>query len=224
MRHNEIIDTLQKLINTKPQNKKIAEIIGVKQTVINNRVARNSEYSYEEVKAIGDYYNVDLFQKIIIDQLLDYYKTSPVHDKTLQQDKQSEFINVEYYPHVYASCGNGEMVFNDDSKTIPVYKRLIKRYSETNKYHIIVARGDSMKGIIEENDELVVRVIENDEQILDNHIYVFSYCNDIYVKYLSKNIDEIIIKSANPEYKSKSITDFENLRIIGEIVGIMREV
>lgn len=222
MRHNEIIDTLQNLINTKPQNKKIAEIIGVKQTVINNRVARNSEYSYDEVKKIGNYYNVDLFQKKIINNLLDKYQHSL--EERYKQEVNKSHIDVDYYPDVFASCGNGTIDFNENNKELmSIDTKIIHNYNRNNKYAIITAKGDSMSGVIEPKDKLIVRQIEA-EPIVDNHIYVFAYRDEIYIKFLSKNIDEIMIRSNNPDYKTKYITDLENLRLVGEVVGIVRNL
>ena len=53
--------------------------------------------------------------------------------------------------------------------------------------------------------------------------------DSLYMPYLqanSKNIDELIIKSDNPDYQPKVIRheDLNAVNIIGEVVGIIREV
>ena len=55
-------------------------------------------------------------------------------------------------------------------------------------------------------------------------IYVFCFNNDFFVKRLSKNLDEIIIKSDNPEYRVRTInSDTKNdVTLIGKIVGIIK--
>ena len=66
------------------------------------------------------------------------------------------------------------------------------------------------------------------EQIRDNQVYVFCYNNEIFVKRLIKNVDEVVIKSDNPDpaYRTRFIekSDMNNLLIIGEIVGLMRDM
>ena len=55
---------------------------------------------------------------------------------------------------------------------------------------------------------------------------LFCFNNEFYVKRLSKNLDEIIIKSDNPEYRTRTIngTTLEELTLIGKIVGIIKSV
>lgn len=88
---------------------------------------------------------------------------------------------------------------------------------------MITASGDSMSPAIENGDKLIV---EHwcDSQIQDNKIYVFCFNNEFFVKRLSKNLDEIIIKSDNPDYRTKTIngSTANELTVIGKIVGIIR--
>ena len=90
---------------------------------------------------------------------------------------------------------------------------------------MINATGNSMSPTIENGDKLIVEHW-NGDQIQDNKIYVFCYNNEFFVKRLSKNIDEIIIKSDNPEYRvrtipSKSLSD---LILIGKIVATVKSL
>ena len=82
-----------------------------------------------------------------------------------------------------------------------------------------------MSPTIDSGDKLIVEHWNNG-QIQDNKIYVFCFNNDFFVKRLSKNLDEIIIKSDNPEYRIRTIngSTINELTLIGKIVGIIKTV
>ena len=82
-----------------------------------------------------------------------------------------------------------------------------------------------MAPTINNGDKLVVEHW-NGDQIQDNKIYVFCYNNEFFVKRLSKNIDEIIIKSDNPEYRVRTIASSAlcELTLIGKIVTAIKSV
>ena len=63
------------------------------------------------------------------------------------------------------------------------------------------------------------------ENITDNHIYVFCHDGRLYCKYLSYNLGQVIVRSANPDYPIRHIEkeDLSNFELIGEIVGLMRD-
>lgn len=60
MRSSVLFDTLQNLIEYKPSQKAIGDIIGVKQNSIAGRVARDAEFSDEEIEKIETHYAVSL--------------------------------------------------------------------------------------------------------------------------------------------------------------------
>ena len=69
-------------------------------------------------------------------------------------------------------------------------------------------------------------VIETEPEVIkDNHIYVFTYENEIYCKYLAKNLKEIIIRSANSLYKDVFLEgdEREKLKVLGEVVAVIRD-
>ena len=90
---------------------------------------------------------------------------------------------------------------------------------------MINATGNSMSPTIEHGDKLIVEHWSGD-QIQDNKIYVFCYNGEFFVKRLSKNIDEIIVKSDNPEYRVRTIDkkSFSDLILVGKIVGIIKNL
>jgi len=90
---------------------------------------------------------------------------------------------------------------------------------------MINATGDSMAPTIDNTDRLIVEHWDG-TQIQDNKIYVFCFNNEIFVKRLSKNLDEIIIKSDNSEYRVRTIngSTVNELILIGKIVGIIKSL
>lgn len=146
----------------------------------------------------------------------------------LSNDKQEETITLDYYPQIFGSCGSGVFALSQEKQIINVPKSaFLFNYSENKTYSVINAWGDSMNPFIQNQDKLVVEHL-NGEQIKDNHIYVFCYKDEIFVKRLIKNIDEVIIKSDNtdPIYRPRVIEGkkLNDLYIIGEIVGLIRNL
>ena len=80
-----------------------------------------------------------------------------------------------------------------------------------------------MSPTINNGDKLIVEHW-NGEQIQDNKIYVFCFNSEFFVKRLSKNLDEIIIKSDNPDYRVRTIngSTISELKVIGKIVGAIK--
>ena len=205
MRSSVLFESLQNLIGRKPSQNEIAKIIKTNQSTIANRVIRNSNFSDEEVELIEHVYNISLRGNRI----------------------EEESVAVDYFPEVFGSCGDGKFVLSEQKELIQVPKKFFSHYSPAKKYSVINAVGESMMPNIHPKDRLIVEHWAG-EQIRDNQVYVFCYNNEIFVKRLIKNVDEVVIKSDNPDpaYRTRFIekSDMNNLLIIGEIVGLMRDM
>lgn len=207
----QLINDLQNLTKQRITQKDLGDALGISKQAIGNKKADNYQFEDYEVSKIYDYIN-------------NKYKTSKC---TLIDDK-TKIIVLDYYPDVFGSCGTGYFVTSEAKEQIQVpVNALFKKLSKGKKYSVINAIGNSMLPYIEPNDKLIIEHLDN-QPIIDNHVYVFCYDNDLYIKRLYKNIDEIIAKSDNPDpiFKVKSIpkSEWNNLQIIGEIVGLMRYV
>lgn len=205
MRYNVLFDTLQNLIKRKPSQKEIGNILNLAQTAISGRANRNSTFSDEELGIIEKHYGI-----------------------SLRGGNSENAITLDFYPEVFGSCGNGAFVLSEEKEQINVPVKCFNfPFSKVKKYSVINAVGDSMQPFIYDKDKLIVEHYAG-EQIKDNRVYVFCYCNEIFIKRLSKNINEIIIKSDNPDpiYRARIIEkeDMNNIIIIGEIVGLMRDL
>lgn len=200
MRSSEVFNTLQNLIQYKPSYSEIGNALGKGASAIGNRVARDADFSDDEIKKLEEHYGV-----------------------FLRQYSDPNTIQLDFYDNVAGSCGAGLMVFDESCHKISVPKDVISRYSTSNKYSVILAKGSSMQPEIMDNDKVIIKML-NGEQIIDDRIYLFRYDNEIFLKKLCKNFDQIVVKSNNPEFPHRFIEGdkIKNLNIIGEVVGLLR--
>ena len=204
MKIKEILNLITKKTGENFSLSDLARGLGTTRQSVSNRVRNNSEVTISELQKI---------EKFIGKSLVEI------------ENPTSNLVDMDYYPDVFASCGLGEIVFSEEKENVELPAPLIFGYSKSKKYSMICAKGDSMTPFINDGDRLIVEHINNNE-IIDNKIYVFCYKNDIFVKRLSKNFDELIIKSDNPNYSTKTVKseDLNEVRIIGQIVGIVRSI
>lgn len=201
MKYNEVLACLQNLTKEKPTQQALADVLGVGQTAIAGRARRNTEFTDDEILLLEKRFNV-----------------------IIQTPEDANKVQVDFYPDVLVSCGNGIYSLGETKEQLTIPKKLIRHYSEANKYAIVTAYSDSMIPEIKPKDMLVLRLIDT-ENIIDNHIYVFCHEGRFYCKYLSYNLGQIIVRSANADYPPRYIekTELENFQLIGEVCGCFRK-
>lgn len=209
MKYTELQEKLQQLKGEKISQSKIGEVIGTTRQNIGSKFNNpKSEVSVSELQKVERFYNVSLYQ-------------SPV------RENDTVLILVDYYPEVFGSCGEGQFVLSEQKELIQVPQKFFNHFSTQKHYSVINAIGESMLPTLRPKDKLIVEHWQG-EQIKDNQVYVFCYKDEIFVKRLIKNIDEIIVKSDNPDpmYRPRYIEkeDMNNVLIVGEIVGLMRDM
>ena len=183
----------------------LAESLGITRQTVSNRIKNESQLTVSELKKIEEYFGVSLLNDS--ENILD------------------SVIYVDYYNDVFASCGNGNIVFSDEKVRLAISTKLIEGFSKQKIYSLINASGNSMAPTIDNGDKLVVEHW-NGDQIQDNKIYVFCFNNEFFVKRLSKNLDEIIIKSDNPDYRVRTIngSTVNEILLIGKVVGAIKSL
>lgn len=181
----------------------IADILGVTRQTISNRIKTDSELTVAELVKIEEKFRIDLLG-----------------------NSGNDSIQMFYYQDVFASCGDGNIIFSEDKVPISISKLFINNFSSNKQYSLINASGNSMSPFINTGDKLIIEHKNGSEQINDDRIYVFCYKNEFFVKRLSKNIDELIVKSDNSDYRTRVIKDedLNDVNVIGEVVGIIRSV
>lgn len=202
MKITELLELIRDTAQNNVNQNMLAKAWGVTRQSINNRIRNNSEITISELRKAEEFFSVNIINNV-----------------------SANVVRIDYYPDVFASCGSGVLAFSEEKATIELHKTLISNYSSNKKYSMIHAKGDSMVPYINDGDRLIIEHL-NENNIIDNKVYVFCYNSEIFVKRLYKNIDEIIIKSENPNYDLKKVKkeNMNDISVIGQVVGIVREI
>lgn len=202
MKLDELLSILSKRVGIAVNQSMLADALGITRQTISNRIKNESEVTVSELKKVEEFFNISMFGEM-----------------------PDDITYIDYYTDVFASCGNGSIVFSSEKTKLPISTSMINGYSKNKLYSMINATGNSMAPTIDNGDKLIVEHWSGN-QIQDNKIYVFCYNGEFFVKRLSKNLDEIIIKSDNPEYRVRTIggKSIMDLILIGKIVATIKQV
>ena len=202
MKLDELLSILSKRVGMAVNQSMLADALGITRQTISNRIKNESEVTVSELKKVEEFFNVNMFGEV-----------------------PDDITYIDYYTDVFASCGEGSIVFSSEKTKLPISTSMISGYSKNKLYSMINATGNSMAPTIDNGDKLIVEHWSGN-QIQDNKIYVFCYNGEFFVKRLSKNLDEIIIKSDNPEYRVRTIggKSVMDLILIGKIVATIKQV
>lgn len=198
MKTDKLLEKLQETIGFTPKAKDFMQILNFSnEQSFYSRVKRNSDFSDEEIEKIEEHYGISI------------------------RGGDNNSIELNFYPDVFASCGTGCMVFQESPEKFLVSKDSITDFSSNATYSVITAEGTSMYPVIFDGDKVILKHWQG-EQIIDDKIYLFSYNDELFIKKLAKNIDQIIIKSENEEYPNRIITPNDTFKIIGRVVSLIR--
>ena len=202
MKLDELLSILSKRVGIAVNQSMLADALGITRQTISNRIKNESEVTVSELKKVEEFFNISMFGEM-----------------------PDDITYIDYYTDVFASCGDGSIVFSSEKTKLPISTSMINGYSKNKLYSMINATGNSMAPTIDNGDKLIVEHWSGN-QIQDNKIYVFCYNGEFFVKRLSKNLDEIIIKSDNPEYRVRTIggKSVMDLILIGKIVATIKQV
>ena len=192
----------------KLSQEELARIIGVDQKTISHWENGINEPQLNKLRIFCDNFKV------------------PMSYFTGEISKQiADVMYIDYYSDIFASCGPGGLVASENKETLAIPTELLPTKLKRDKnYTIIKTRGDSMAPEIQDGDLLLIEHYTG-EQIIDNSVYLFMYENEIFVKRLSKNINEMIITSDNKNYRQIVLQneELENFHIIGKVFGFARK-
>ena len=202
MKLDELIQLISNIAGITVNQSMLADSLGITRQTISNRIKTQSEVTVSEIRRVEEFFKISIFSSVTDD-----------------------IAYIDYYTDVFASCGNGSIVFSSEKTKLPIPISMISGYSKNKLYSMINASGNSMSPTIDNGDKLIVEH-RNGNQIQDNKIYVFCFNNEFFVKRLSKNLDEIIIKSDNPEYRIRTINgkSAAELILIGKIVATVKQL
>lgn len=205
MRYSVLIDNLQNLTNSKVDISEIAKVIGKPARTLYTRGQRDTEFKQSEINQIEKFYKVNLSKN---------------------DTSNNNSVTLDYYPDIFGSCGNGVFEISQEKDQIIVPKKaFFEKFSPVKQYSVINAKGNSMMPLFYDNDKLIVEHW-NGEQIIDNKPYIFCYKDEIFIKRLAKNVDQLMIISENKDYDTRKLTgnQLKDVNIIGQIVGLMRDL
>lgn len=218
---------LQTLTATKITQVDFAKALGTTKANISLRMKSGSEATLEETKKIIAHLNINGAHKVINKLLAkqNRFIVDDIKEEAMPAivEENEATVDMAYYEDVYGSCGLGSFVFSESKQIIQVPKKIVLGYSGFKTYSVINASGDSMQPHIKDKDRLMVEHW-NGEQITDNRVYIFRYKDQVFIKRLVLNLDQIVVKSDNKEYQTRYIEapQADDFQIIGKIVGLMR--
>ena len=219
----DYMNYLQKFTPTKINYNHFAIALSVSRSNISHRKNTNSPLSLEEVKKIAKFFKIKIDHNFLNDVLKMDGKLSDTPDN-IEIPAEYDKIEMDYYPAAFGSCGSGTFVYSEEKELLQVPRRLVQNYSHFKKYSIVNAIGDSMAPHILDHDKLIVEHFDGG-QISDNRIYIFRFLDNLFIKRLVLNLDQIMVISDNDKYPPRTIEHdkFNDLEILGRIVGIFRE-
>ena len=215
---------LQKYTSLNISQAEIARALGTTRSNISLRIKNKSQLTLPEARKIVENLRINAPHEVLNGMLktCGQYCESDTSMPDIVQENEAT-VDMAYYEDVYGSCGSGAFVFSESTKIIQVPKNIILSYSGFKTYSVVNASGDSMQPHILDKDRLIVEHW-NGEQITDNKVYIFRFNDQIFIKRLVLNLDQIVVKSDNKEYQTRYIeaAAADNFQIIGKIVGLMR--
>lgn len=203
-----ILELKEKLTNCNIgiSDKEICNIWGMDTAAFSRKKKAGTEIKFKNIQQIEKRFNIDITGTY----------------KIKMQDEEN--IIIDYFPDIEVSCGNGIFPLSETVEKISIPLKAISDYSINASYSIIKAKSDSMMPEIKPKDLLIVQKYKG-EPIKDNHIYIFIYDGCLYCKYLSNNLGQIIVRSANSIYPTRYIEkdELNDFSIIGEVKGHLRD-
>lgn len=199
MQYSSLIQAIKKEIDFEPKQADLCKILDITRATMSYRAKADAKFSDDEIKLIEKHYAIKLDREVAVNE-----------------------IELDYYENVFGSCGSGVMVFDESKSKLSITKDTIKGYTSSNKYSIINAVGSSMSPAINDDDKVIIKHW-NGEQIKDHRVYLFRYNDELFIKRLVKNIDQIVCISENKEFENRVISNLKSFSVIGEVVGLIRE-
>ena len=137
-----------------------------------------------------------------------------------------EFVFIPRYS-VEAAAGHGQTVSDEKPLFCMAFRRYwIENYvtRQTDKLSVIAVKGDSMEGILNHGDNILINHAETQPR---DGLYVLRIGNDLFVKRVQRMPGKLLVTSANPHYAPFEIdlshTD-DDIAIVGRVEWFGRTV
>lgn len=202
------INDLQNLINAE------IPLIEIAQNFIKAGIAKQIDAKKLANSLSNRIYNDGFFnneEKEVLDRV---YKSNEI-----LLPKTNKTVSVDYFPDVIASCGNGTFEMSNNKIAYDVPATLFPASANNVKYSMCHAKGNSMYPRIWDGDFVICEHPE-DLRITNGELYIFCYDDQIYLKRLTKNINQIVVESENPDFPTQYIEKecMNDVHLIGHVV------
>ena len=197
MRIKEIHEILQKNKNGKVTQNDIACAIGTSRANVSKLFAKNSFINDEKIEKIEKYFDVKI--RVI-----------------------PEILQIDYFPDEIAAVKKGELIFSDKSVKTMIPQTFLN-VEKDSRYIMCNSKDNSMAPYIMSGDFVII-ALKRETKIFNNKVHAFIYNDEFYIRRLSKNINQIIVKSDNKDFPTQYIEkgEMKNLHILVQIVYIGR--
>lgn len=191
-------EALSEIIGFKKRNvsqQEIGKVLGVTKQYIGQSM--NKELTEEQLKLLEQHFRID-FTKV---------------------NKKEDKITVDYYPDVIASCGPGGFEMSQECIQYDVPATLFPPARNVKGYSMCHAKGNSMFPRIWDGDFVICEHKDN-MKIENGEMYIFCYDDQIYLKRLTKNINQIVVESENPDFPTQYIEkeQMNDVHLIGHVI------
>lgn len=134
-------------------------------------------------------------------------------------NQNSSTITIDYYPDVIASCGPGGFEMSPYCIEYQIPDTIFIPNANVKRYSMCHARGNSMYPRIWDGDFVICEHKDN-MKIENGEMYIFCYDDQIYLKRLTKNINQIVVESENPDFPTQYIEkeQMNEVHLIGHVV------
>lgn len=199
MNVSEVLEKLQKLTNARIVKADLARALNIDPAALRRKELSQIDFKPGEIKLIEEAFNVNL--------------------SVNNSNYASPTVSVNYYPDVIASCGNGTYEMSQECFKYQVPSNILPVSKDIKGYSMCHAKGNSMYPRIWDGD-FVICEHKDDMKIENGEMYIFCYDDQIYLKRLSKNINQIVVESENPDFPTQYIEkdEMNNLHLIGHVI------
>ena len=193
--------------------KTLSENTGISTGNISDWKSGRSMPTAKKLISLADYLNCS------IDYLLGRTNNPEINTETVEKTFRSpeelnkltvKTIIIPFY-RIPASAGTGSWLFDE---TPVEYTNVPKTEKTSAADFMLEVRGDSMQPKFSDGDRVLVK---SSQSIYEGEIGVFILNNESYIKKMGRN--ELI--SLNPAYNPIKLTEYDDIRCAGKVLGTL---
>jgi phage repressor protein C with HTH and peptisase S24 domain len=155
---------------------------------------------------------------------LDIDELNDFENVAIKNQPDGDFITIQQYTDVRGAMGKGAYLLETEGEVIDwrVTPEWASSHLPANtgldNLRIITGLGDSMKGLYNSGDPLIVDTGINAVDF--DAVYFFRIGDEGYVKRLQKTPGGILVISQNPDYRDWTITGDMDLEVFGRVLKV----